>query len=175
MQVLFSLIPHDLRVILNGGLGTIACVKAAIPLVVEGLTVDSKLTIVVPLWLQVIISLIILVVFVILHSNYSSERRDRDEFNVLLLNLAIKFSGSRSSRREATRAPHKVFLVIPLHRIGPQFMLSKGSLKWLQSILDPANTLYDFLVNKVLSLQASVEFRGSYHTGHVLILLRLIE
>ncbi len=150
MQVLFSLIPHDLRVILNGGLGTIACVKG-IPLV-EGLTVDSKLTIVVPLWLQVIVLLIILVVFVILNSNHSSERRDRDEFNILLLNLAIEFPGSRSSRREATRAPHQVFPVIPLHRIGPQFMLPKGGLKWLQSILDPANALYDFLVNKVLSL-----------------------
>lgn len=54
-------------------------------------------------------------------------------------------------------------------------MLSEGGLEWLQSVLDPANALYDFLVDKVLSLKTSVEFSGARHTGQVLVLLSLIE
>jgi len=54
-------------------------------------------------------------------------------------------------------------------------MLFEGGLKWLQSILDPANALYDFLIDKVLSLQTSVEFSSTWHTGQVLVLLSLIE
>ena len=100
MQVIFSLIPHDLRVLLYRGLSTVACVKGIS--LVEGLTVDSKLTVVVPLWLQVIVLVIILVVFVILHSYDCPERRDRDQFNILLLDLTIEFPGSRSSGRETT-------------------------------------------------------------------------
>jgi hypothetical protein len=41
--------------------------------------------------------------------------------------------------------------------------------------LDPANAVYDSLVDKVLRLQAPVEFGGTWHAGLILVILRLIE
>lgn len=43
-------------------------------------------------------------------------------------------------------------------------MLFEGGLKRLQSILDSANALYDFLIDKVLGLQTSVELSGAWNT-----------
>jgi hypothetical protein len=139
--------------------------------------VDSKLTVVVPLGFEVVVLLflLLLVAFIVLHPNYGAEGGDRDEFNVLLLDFAVKFPGGRPGRGEAARAPHQVSSVVSLHGVGPQLVLSEGRLKWLQGVLDPANAVYDFLVDKVLRLQAPVEFGGTWHARLILVLLRLIE
>jgi hypothetical protein len=99
MQVLLSLVPHHLRVLLYGGLGTVPSVQG-LPLLVDGLTVDSKLTVVVPLRLQIVV-LLLLVALVVLHPNHSAEGGDRDEFNVLLLDFPVEFPGGRTGGGEA--------------------------------------------------------------------------